>query len=102
MGRIKAKRSKPRQRSPKLSEMFLVSSAEIGLSTEGRRRREVLERTGRCPCGAVAKVPPGMRRGTQVTIPVQHIYPCPAVVQDDLTPGFVEWLHENTRKQGDS
>lgn len=104
MGRLKARRSKPRDRGPKLSEMFLVTAADASLSTEGRRRRHVMEETGRCPCGAKLEVPKGMKRGQQVVIEITHKDGCPAVISSDAfnqpSEEFVKWLADNTEKGG--
>jgi hypothetical protein len=46
---------------------------------EGAVRRRLVALTGKCPCGAVLRIPDEMEAGTVTVVAIEHEDDCPAV-----------------------
>ena len=45
-------------------------------------RRRIVATTGRCPCGAIVRIPEDLKPGSVTVIAVEHENGCPAVEVD--------------------
>ena len=65
-----------RYRALILSEDIADRATEVEKEQVARRR--LVATTGRCPCGAVLRLPKGLKPGTVSIVAVEHEPDCPA------------------------